>query len=300
MKILLIRNSQKKPIKINLSIATFFAALFFFSSAYIFIKFINYPDNSSLGLTGVDTIVGMNNDLLSHKEYEKKLNVYIKQIGELNIRLENLDKQTERIQGVLKKQIVGKYKVPVMDKRSSKSKKKSFPSNGELSQNNIGQTLQLLMEAVESRENLSNQIEAMVLKQSVLKNTLPSLYPVDVPYRSSSFGWRHDPFLGTRAFHSGLDFSAATGEPIKASASGIVIVASIGPKYGKFIKIKHGDGLETLYAHASKLYVKKGDIVQREQIIGLVGSTGRSTGPHLHYEIRLNGRALDPRQYIKK
>ena len=138
------------------------------------------------------------------------------------------------------------------------------------------------------------------MKHSVLKETLPTLYPVEVPYTSSSFGWRRDPFLGIRAFHSGLDFSAAHGEEIMATGAGIVTMVGKEKNYGNFLKIKHGDGLETRYAHCSKILVKKGDIVERNQVIALVGNTGRSTGPHLHYEIRLNGRALDPRQYLKK
>jgi murein DD-endopeptidase MepM/ murein hydrolase activator NlpD len=97
-----------------------------------------------------------------------------------------------------------------------------------------------------------------------------------------------------------LDFSAAHGEEIKATGAGIVTMVAKGKNYGNFLKIKHGDGLETRYAHCSKILVKKGDIIEKNQVIALVGNTGRSTGPHLHYEIRLNGRALDPRQYLKK
>ena len=228
------------------------------------------------------------------------MNAYIEQIGELHIRLEDLDKQTERIQDVMKRQIVGKHKVPKLEKDESEQSKGGPLINDELSQKDIGLVVAKLMDKVEARESLSNKIEAMMLKQTVLKNTLPSLYPVDTPYRSSSFGWRKDPFLGVRAFHKGLDFSAVTGEPIMATASGIVTEAGFERDYGKYIKINHGDGLETRYAHASKLLVSKGDVVRREQVIALVGNTGRSTGPHLHYEIRLNGRALDPKQYLKK
>ena len=106
--------------------------------------------------------------------------------------------------------------------------------------------------------------------------------------------------MGIRAFHKGLDFSAAHGEKIRSTGAGMVTMVGKGKNYGNFLKIKHGDGLETRYAHCSKILVKKGDIVEKNQVIALVGNTGRSTGPHLHYEIRLNGRALDPRQYLKK
>ncbi len=301
MKIIIIAKNHKKPINISLGVFLLFLITIVMFCSYGAHKFVTSSNGMKiLGLTNDELLPTKNDNLVSSQEYRNNLNAYVKQIGELHIRLKNLDKQTERIQDVMKRQIVGKHKVPRLNVKDKDSGKVGPLINDELSQKDIGLAISKLMERVEARETLSNKMEAMMLKQSVLKNTLPSLYPVDVPYRSSSFGWRHDPIIGVRAFHSGLDFSAATGEPIKATASGIVTAAGVAPDYGKYIKIKHGDGLETRYAHASKLLVSKGDIVQREQIIGLVGSTGRSTGPHLHYEIRLNGRALDPRQYIKK
>ena len=85
----------------------------------------------------------------------------------------------------------------------------------------------------------------------------------------------------------------------KATAAGIVIAAEITPEYGNIVRISHGSGLETRYAHASKLLVKEGDRIKKNQVIALVGNTGRSTGPHLHYEIRMNGESLDPRKYLQ-
>ena len=150
------------------------------------------------------------------------------------------------------------------------------------------------------REEIYNKMEAMLLKQSVLKETLPSLYPVDVPYSSSSYGWRMDPILGKRAFHEGIDFSASHSEPIYATAGGIVEKAGRSGAYGNLITINHGGGLQTRYAHISKILVKRGDIVKKEDLIAYVGNTGRSTGPHLHYEIRLNKHSLDPKQYLRR
>jgi murein DD-endopeptidase MepM/ murein hydrolase activator NlpD len=144
-----------------------------------------------------------------------------------------------------------------------------------------------------------SDLEAKLLQQSVLKDTLPNSSPVAAAYNSSSFGWRLDPFNGHKAFHEGLDFTAAAGTPIYAAAGGIVTVAEQTPDYGKIVKIDHGSGLETRYAHASLLLVKPGERVEKGQIVAQVGSTGRSTGPHLHYEIRLNGNPLDPRKYLK-
>ncbi len=301
MKIIFVSKPHKKPISLNVESIAAPILLGVFVVAYIAYQ-LGAVSADKIGL--VDGRIGveipLNDESVSASNYEDNLNAYITQIAELHTRLINLDRQTERIQDVMKRQLVGGRKLPNLSKKDKLNGKGGPFINDELSEKDITLAINTLMEKIEIREDLYNKMEAMMLKQSVLKNTLPSLYPVDVPYRSSSYGWRHDPILGIRAFHSGLDFSAATGEPIKATASGIVTASGIAPDYGKFIKIKHGDGLETRYAHASKLLVKEGDIVSKEQIIALVGSTGRSTGPHLHYEIRLRGQSLDPRQYIKK
>ena len=301
MKIIFVSKPHKKPISLNVDSIAALILLGIFVVAYIAYQ-LGAVSADKIGL--VDGRIGieipLNDESVSASNYEDNLNAYITEIAELHTRLINLDRQTERIQDVMKRQLVGGRKLPNLSEKDKLNGKGGPFINDELSEKDITLAINTLMEKIEIREDLYNKMEAMMLKQSVLKNTLPSLYPVDVPYRSSSYGWRHDPILGIRAFHSGLDFSAATGEPIKATASGIVTASGIAPDYGKFIKIKHGDGLETRYAHASKLLVKEGDIVSKEQIIALVGSTGRSTGPHLHYEIRLHGQSLDPRQYIKK
>jgi murein DD-endopeptidase MepM/ murein hydrolase activator NlpD len=115
---------------------------------------------------------------------------------------------------------------------------------------------------------------------------------------SSSFGIRRDPFTGRLARHTGLDIPAPRGAPILASGGGRVVSAGYRGAYGQTVVIDHGDGLVTLYGHASKLLVRPGDVVMPQQKIALVGSTGRSTGPHLHFEVILDGRRVEPRQYL--
>jgi len=115
---------------------------------------------------------------------------------------------------------------------------------------------------------------------------------------SSHFGRRHDPFTGRLARHTGLDIPARHGTPILASGGGRVVSAGYKGAYGRTVVIDHGDGLSTLYGHASKLLVRAGDVVMPHQKIALVGSTGRSTGPHLHFEVIRNGRRVEPRQYL--
>ena len=129
-----------------------------------------------------------------------------------------------------------------------------------------------------------------------------------VPYRkpvvgevefTSGFGVRSDPFLGRPAMHTGLDFRAATGDPIRATANGRVTSAAYNGGYGKMVEIDHGNGLTTRYGHMSEIHAKVGDIIKIGQVIGLVGSTGRSTGSHLHYETRIDGEAVDPQKFLR-
>ncbi|MDB5574392.1 MAG: hypothetical protein JWR79_1549, partial [Tardiphaga sp.] len=129
-----------------------------------------------------------------------------------------------------------------------------------------------------------------------------------VPYRkpvvgevefTSGFGVRSDPFLGRPAMHTGLDFRAPTGDPIRATAIGKVVSAAYQGGYGRMVEIDHGNGLSTRYGHMSEIHVKVGDSIKIGQVIGAVGSTGRSTGPHLHYETRIDGEAVDPQKFLR-
>jgi murein DD-endopeptidase MepM/ murein hydrolase activator NlpD len=129
-----------------------------------------------------------------------------------------------------------------------------------------------------------------------------------VPYRkpvigevefTSGFGIRSDPFLGRPAMHTGLDFRAATGDPVRATANGKVASSGWAGGYGRMVEIDHGNGLSTRYGHLSEIDVKVGDQIKIGQVIGAVGSTGRSTGPHLHYETRIDGEAVDPQKFLR-
>lgn len=167
-----------------------------------------------------------------------------------------------------------------------------------VSESDIQAKIAELMTNIELRTEQLSIIEANLLQQTVLKDLLPNSSPVRAAFNSSSYGWRYDPFNGNRAFHEGLDFTAVNGTPIFAAAGGIVSFSGQTNDYGNLIKVEHGAGLETRYAHASRLLVRNGQRVEKGQKIAEVGSTGRSTGPHLHYEIRLNGSPLDPRKYL--
>jgi murein DD-endopeptidase MepM/ murein hydrolase activator NlpD len=130
--------------------------------------------------------------------------------------------------------------------------------------------------------------------------SFPGRHPVPETPATSGFGNRLDPFTKRRAFHSGVDYPAPPGTPIHASAGGRVIFAGSRPQYGRTVEIAHGAGLVTRYAHASELLVTEGQVVMPSEPIALIGSTGRSTGPHLHFEILRDGRFVDPSTYLAR
>ena len=156
-----------------------------------------------------------------------------------------------------------------------------------------------LSRQVEERSDQLGVLEALLVNTSANKKFLPTLSPIEEGWFSSNYGWRIDPFTGQKSFHEGIDFPADVGTPIVAAASGIVIFADVHPQYGKMVEIDHGNGLVSRYAHASVLLVKEGDLVVRGQRLARVGTTGRSTGPHLHFEVRLNGAPQNPARFLQ-
>ena len=143
-------------------------------------------------------------------------------------------------------------------------------------------------------------LETLLMQEKLSKKLLPSVPPISVGWSSSNFGWRTDPFTGNSAMHEGVDYVVPSGTSIHASASGMVVYSDLHPQYGNMVEIDHGNQVITRYAHGSKLLVKVGQMVRRGQEIALSGSTGRSTGPHLHFEVRYKGIAQNPVRFLEQ
>jgi murein DD-endopeptidase MepM/ murein hydrolase activator NlpD len=167
-----------------------------------------------------------------------------------------------------------------------------------LSIDEFAKQLNELTGTVDVKADQLSVLEALLVEGSAQRKFLPTLPPIENINYTSNFGYRIDPFSGHQTFHEGVDFAAESGTPINAAASGKVIYADFHPAYGKCVEIDHGNGLVTRYAHGSELLVKDGELVVRGQRISRVGSTGRSTGPHLHFEVRLNGVAQNPGRFL--
>ena len=169
----------------------------------------------------------------------------------------------------------------------------------DLSLGDINHQVELLTKEMDDRTEKLGILDSLMIVDSAKKKLLPSVLPVEGGWYSSNFGWRIDPFNGVRAFHEGMDFMAETGTPAHAAAGGVVTFSDSHPQYGNMIEIDHGNGLITRYAHLSKRTIKVGDVVLSGGVIGQVGSTGRATGAHLHFEVRQNGAPLNPVRFLR-
>lgn len=161
----------------------------------------------------------------------------------------------------------------------------------------VSSLLQSIDEKADHRGDLFTWIESRLLERRLQSLTVPSTKPVDVAI-GSGFGFRSDPITGRSALHTGLDFPAEPGTPVVAAAGGVVVTSEWHPAYGNLLEVDHGQGLVTRYGHNQSVVVKRGDLVKRGQTIATVGNTGRSTGPHLHFEVLLEGAPQDPEKFL--
>ncbi len=160
------------------------------------------------------------------------------------------------------------------------------------------EALDRLSRQLEDRSSQLQVLENVLMNRNLQAELLPKGKPILQGWLSSRYGMRTDPFTGKRDFHAGVDFAGKEGSPVVATGAGVVTWAGSRSGYGKLIEINHGGGYATRYGHNRKILVKVGETVKKGQIIGEMGSTGRSTGPHVHFEVLRNGRTVNPARYI--
>ena len=170
---------------------------------------------------------------------------------------------------------------------------------GAISAISLERQLEILTRVVDDRADKLVSLETLLMQNQQSLGMLPSSAPISEGVHTSNFGWRVDPFTGQSAMHEGVDFMAEAGTAIHASTGGVVVYSDTHPQYGNMIEVDHGNDIVTRYAHASKLLVRVGQVVRRGDKIAEVGSTGRSTGNHLHFEVRYKGVAQNPMRFLQ-
>jgi murein DD-endopeptidase MepM/ murein hydrolase activator NlpD len=220
----------------------------------------------------------------------ENLDVMAKRLGEMQAKVTQLESLGERVSG-----LAG---ISAPEVKTKPGQGGVLISGHSLSMDELKATLADLEKLTAQRTDLMTVMESRLFEQKIRHAMVPTQKPVADGVVGSPFGWRIDPFTGHSALHTGLDFQADTGKPILAAAGGVVVTQEYNAGYGNMIEIDHGNELITRYAHASKVFAKKGDLVKRGEKIAEVGTTGRSTGPHLHFEVWVDGVPQDPQKFL--
>jgi murein DD-endopeptidase MepM/ murein hydrolase activator NlpD len=302
MQIIVLHNGVRKTKSVTLTFRHILLAMVLFITSVIMgsslLYYLTFRHAAELKLPFVRDIVAS----AAHDDAGKK-DKYIKEnlatmamkLGEMQAQLMRLDALGERVQGLsgVKPQEFNFNKPPA---RGGAEMPGAKASPLELSE--FQKSLDAMAKDVEYRADYMNVVETTLMGNKIKSKLLPTIQPVNVGYNASGFGWRLDPFNGRSAFHEGIDFAAPSGTPIVAAAGGVVITSHFHPQFGNMIEVDHGNEIVSRYAHASRLLAKVGAIVKRGQHIADVGSTGRSTGPHLHFEVLVRGAQQNPHKFL--
>lgn len=242
------------------------------------------------GFTSVGRMVHQSEVQTQEVFMRENLDAMARKLGEMQARMMQMESLGERVAGLA---------------GLNPAEFKAGPGTGgalvaerDLSVSELMAAMEQLDVASGSRVDWLTVVESRLFDQKIQSIMIPTEQPVTGVRVGSPFGFRIDPITGRSALHTGLDFPAETGTPILAAAGGVVVVQEYHEAYGNMVEVDHGNQLITRYAHASQVYVKKGDIVKRGQRIADVGSTGRSTGPHLHFEVWVAGVPQDPQRFL--
>jgi murein DD-endopeptidase MepM/ murein hydrolase activator NlpD len=255
------------------------------------------------GVSPIDQLGSWSSELLhqqalideTRRILQEKVNALAMRVGQMNasvIRLDALGKRLTRMANIDDREFDFGNPPPQGGDSASDGEPVQIPS--------LTVMIDDLSTQLSSREEQLSVLENLILTRELNQQVYPEGSPVENGWISSYFGERPDPFTGFAASHKGVDFAAAEGTRVTAVAAGIVTIAgdSEGAGYGKMVEINHGNGLSTRYCHNEKILVKTGEMVRKGQEVALMGSTGRSTGPHLHFEVLKNGVQVNPLHFI--
>lgn len=240
-------------------------------------------------------LAALHKDELKRSEAETRdnLNALATKVGELQARILRLDAFGER----LAKAVGIKPSEFRFDEKPGQGGPSPLVAR-DLSVAEFQQMLDEMSRILDDRGDKLGVLDSFLMDDRLARKTVPTTMPVTMGYFSSNYGYRIDPITGRNSFHTGVDLIAPTGTPVVAAAGGVVAAVGFVPEYGRIVEIDHDNGLTTRYAHLSSSQVKIGDVVMKGQAIAHVGMTGRTTGPHLHFEVREKGIPLNPNKFL--
>jgi murein DD-endopeptidase MepM/ murein hydrolase activator NlpD len=281
------------PAMAVLSIATLVVAIVLLSGAIYHYFFLKAAREGWPVVSQLVKLVVHDESAQRDKIMRENLDVMAQKVGDMQARMIKIEAMGERVSGMagLKPEDLSGVTRP-----KGGSGGPFVPMNNP-GFNELNGALEALSEAAGEQSDVLTLTESRLLESRLKTLMIPSSRPIDVAV-GSGFGFRADPFTGRGALHTGLDFPSPTGTAIHAAAGGVVRTAEMHPEYGMMLEIDHGNGLMTRYGHTSKILVKVGDLIKRGQVVADVGTTGRSTGPHLHFEVLVDGIPQDPQRFL--
>ena len=253
---------------------------------YVFLYFFPSPREASL--------------MQQNRNLTAQMNVIEAQVDQMQIVLSDLSQRDDN----LYRAILGAEPIPLSARRGATQQISYYDSIARMTNTQLAADIQRKVDILEKELYVQacsyDEILELAKNQETKMENIPAIQPVlnkDLKRMASGYGWRVDPVYHIRRFHEGMDFSAPVGTDIYATGNGTVTFAGWRQGYGQTVEIDHGFGYATLYAHCHKLFTHLGKKVKRGDVIALVGNTGKSTGPHVHYEVHYNGKPVDPRNY---
>lgn len=239
--------------------------------------------------------------LMAQKEsLEAQMQIMDQKVNQMQVVMTDMAQRDDNLYRVL----FGAEPIPLAVRQGATNKISYYEDLAQMTNSQLVADLQLKVDVLEreiyAQANSFNEIVEMAKSQEAMMDNIPAIQPIlnkDLKHVASGWGFRVHPIYHTRKFHYGMDFSAKTGTDVFATGNAKVVYSGWRQGYGNMVMLDHGYGYQTLYAHLFKSLVRVGQKVQRGDIIGLVGNTGASVGPHLHYEVHRDGRPVDPRNY---
>jgi len=283
------------PATLALSLLTVVIATLALSGAIYHYFFLKAAREGWPVVSQLVKLVVHDENLQRDKVMRENLDAMAQKVGDMQARMIRIEAMGDRVSGMagLKPEdLSGLSSRPKGDGSGGPFVPMSHPGLVELNG-----ALDALSQAAGEQGDVLTLTESRLLESRLKTLMIPSSRPVDAPV-GSGFGFRADPFTGRGALHTGLDFPSPVGTEIHAAAGGVVRTAQVHPEYGLMLEIDHGNGLVTRYGHTSKILVRPGELVKRGQVVADVGSTGRSTGPHLHFEVLVDGVPQDPQRFL--
>lgn len=290
-------------LQIGLTLCALVAALLMLSGAVYHFVFLKAAREGWPVVSQLVKLVVRDEIALRDRILRDNLDAMARKVGEMQARMVNLESMGERVSslaGVKPDELKSLQRpgvVPDRGGRATGGQGGPYVPLDHPSLEQLEKTLDALEQLAQQHGDVFTLAESRLFESRLKALMVPNTPPIEAAV-GSGYGFRADPFTGRSALHTGLDFSADPGTPIMAAAGGVVIGTDFHPQYGNLLELDHGNGLTTRYAHTQRILVKVGDLVKRGQPVALVGSTGRSTGPHLHFEVLVDGVTQNPAKFL--